>query len=434
MLLFRENDHVFARRNGGLHPQAPVTASSNEFKSTAEKEDVFDRLSMSEKECKVAFPELTRDITDAVGRGKFTFEKSDPEYKGLVQGRIKGGKLYILTTAPDTTPEILHQRTAILHQISRALSTAPSALPDTHFAFVINDSPKNNSWAFARPNKPSPYNIWLMPSFAFWSWPTPTLGTIDDVLSRIASIEHTTPFTAKIDKAAWRGTAWFNPLGYPRLRHDLLLASKNKSWADIQKLESVQGKPANALPIHDFCKYKYVVYTEGVTYSGRLPYHQACASVLITAPLTYLTTTAWSIRPIYAEALMQGHAKVEQSKTRKTLELLPSVADWRDANAVYVAPDFSNLEIVVEFLQAHPEVAERIARNQRETVVGGGYLSPAAETCYWRALIRGWAGIARASEGWGDVRGERFETWILKEVVQRREGTLGKSSGPGAPG
>ncbi|KAF2243396.1 hypothetical protein BU26DRAFT_437108 [Trematosphaeria pertusa] len=397
-----------------------------------------DHLYLEEEQCRTTFPTLFREVDDAVARGNFVFEKSNPDYQGLVQGRIKDGKLYVLSAAPDTVDEIHHERTAILSQVHRALLTSPSPLPDIHFAYVINDSPKNNSWAFARPNKPSTYNTWLMPAFAFWSWPSPALGAMDDILNRIESVEKELAWDKKNDKAVWRGTPWFNPLGHPTLRQDLLKAARGKEWADVAGFNMSNGMEAtNILQIEDFCRYKYVVYTEGVTYSGRLPYHQACGSVLLTPPLTYLTHTAWLMRPIHADyllALFDQANKTHESpafnspRYRPPPALLPSVKGWREANAIYVDPKFSNLESVILFLRSHPDVAKRIAQNQRDAVVMAGYLSTAAETCYWRGLIRGWASVAKVDNGWGEELGERFETWILRQVTERRDMVRGKNS------
>jgi len=90
---------------------------------------------------------------------------------------------------------------------------------------------------------------------------------------------------------------------------------------------------------------------------------------------------------------------------------------YEAANAIYVTPYFSDLEALVLFLWRRPDVTRRIARNQRKLVVGGGYLSMAAELCYWRGLIRGWASMAKVDEGQtGFDEGERYETWLLKQV------------------
>ncbi|KAH7393062.1 glycosyl transferase family 90-domain-containing protein [Pyrenochaeta sp. MPI-SDFR-AT-0127] len=390
-------------------------------------------LNLEERECRDTFPLLFSDIDASVARGQFVFPKSVPDYKGLVQGRILNGKLYILTTSPDTLPEILHQRTAVLSQIYRAITTSPSPLPDTHFAFCINDVPKNNSWAFSRPNKETKYNTWLMPSFASWSWPKANLGVIDDVLSRIDHVERDVKWEKKVDKAVWRGTPWFNPIGHPNLRKDLLKATKQKDWADVEALSTVSNA-TNSINIEDFCRFRYVVYTEGVTYSGRLPYHQACGSVLITAPVTWLTTSGLLLRPIAAEELVRGfeqpvkkHVAIPKRTVLPLAGALPTVEKWQDANAIYVKPDFSDLEDVVRFLRSWPEVARRIAQNQRDTVVGGGYLSLAAETCYWRALIRGWAAAAKVDgHEWSEQVGKRYETWLLEEVSNMRDGTRGR--------
>ncbi|CAO2648504.1 Nn.00g077710.m01.CDS01 [Neocucurbitaria sp. VM-36] len=391
-------------------------------------------LNLEDEECRSSFPSLFADIDSSVARGKFSFSKSDPDYKGLVQGQIKDGKLYILTAASDTLPEILHQRTAILSQIHRALLTSPSPLPDTYFAVCINDVPKNNTWAFARPNKQSKYNTWLMPSFASWSWPKTNLGTMDDVLGRIEAVEMELKWEEKLDKVIWRGTAWFNPIGHPNLRKDLLKATRENEWADVEAL-STAGNATNSLKIEDFCRYKYVLYTEGVTYSGRLPFHQACGSVLITAPLTWVTTSALLLRPIDADNLMSSfedrvksyRARGSEKSSSTQQAILNPVATWQEANAIYVKPDFSNLESVILLLRSHPEVAQRLAQSQQERFVRQGYLSLAAETCYWRVLIRGWATVAETEDqGWGKEENERYENWLLKEVSRKSEGTRGK--------
>jgi hypothetical protein len=67
---------------------------------------------------------------------------------------------------------------------------------------------------------------------------------------------------------------------------------------------------------------------------------------------------------------------------------LGTVQSYEEANAVYVESDFSDPEGLIEFLQHNEDVAWRIARNQRETVVERGYLGLVVEMCYWRSLIR----------------------------------------------
>jgi hypothetical protein len=235
---------------------------------------------------------------------------------------------------------------------------------------------------------------------------------MDDTLRRIDDVENM-GWDVKENKAIWRGTVWFNPLGYPNLRKNLIAVTKGHTeWANVAPLNAT-----NALSIEDFCRYKYIVYTEGVTYSGRLPYHQACESVLIMAPLTWVTMSAMAIKPIWAGDLFRGSG-VDIDVDRKrivTPGLLAPVTSYREANAIFVEPDFSNMRSVIKFLRERPSVARRIAQNQRELIIGGRYLSNAAEVCSWRALIRGWSEAAKIDETeWGDSQGERYETWLLK--------------------
>lgn len=67
---------------------------------------------------------------------------------------------------------------------------------------------------------------------------------------------------------------------------------------------------------------------------------------------------------------------------------------------------------MVKWLRANPAIAEGIARRQRAQFVGSGILGEAAETCYWRALVRGWSSVVvldgKWSEGAGGVRWETF--------------------------
>lgn len=61
-------------------------------------------------------------------------------------------------------------------------------------------------------------------------------------------------------------------------------------------------------------------------------------------------------------------------------------------------------------------IAEAIADKQHELFYEGGYLSPAAETCYWRALIRCWSTVVEAEGSeWSEYKGVRWELFSLGE-------------------
>lgn len=96
------------------------------------------------------------------------------------------------------------------------------------------------------------------------------------------------------------------------------------------------------------------------------------------------------------------------------------VASGPNQNYVEVERDFSDLDAVMVHLIANPEEAKRIADNNVKTF-RERYLTMAAEACYWRALIEGWASVSfepdlyeRKRNGGNSRkrRGMRFENYV----------------------
>lgn len=393
--------------------------------------ELLDNLSLTTAQCDALFPGLTWSIQDVVSQGPFTLHpKTSP-----VLGRIHhANQLTILKSQrkSDLSTEMLASRTASLHQIHRALLTAPPSdppLPDTLFALNFQDQPFGTSWSYSRQADPASRpgaadgdpdaRTFLMPHFSFWAWKLPFIGSMARAAAAIAQIEAATPFADKIPKAVWRGTTWFNSVQNPRLRGNLISATKDKPWADVEALRwdgaSGHGErtAANALMIEDFCRYKYVLHTEGVTYSGRFQFLQMCGSVVLTPPIHWAQHVTHLVRPLFSNTLpgLEGRWKTgEMTRRAWPVEYRPE-----EANMVFVAPDWADLADVVGWLEENPKVAEGIARRQRETFVEGGYFSTAAEMCYWRALIRGWSEVVRVDEKELAETGEgqTFEAFIL---------------------
>lgn len=308
-------------------------------------------------------------------------------------------QLFILSGARkgDMSSTMLHRQTATVHQLYRALKTSPEILPNTSFAFGTQDQPVSSAMAYARPVvSPSHKRIFPMPHFSFWSWPLPFINSVPAAARAISAIEESTPFAEKDPRAVWRGTTWFNSGAgsHPRLRQELVKAAAGAPWADVQGLEWTQGgtKAVNAIDIHAFCGYKYVIQTEGIGYSGRLQFHQLCESVVLSPPLEWLQHTTHLVRPAFSSTILGSGAGFPTAYER---ERWPEEYPVAEANMIFVASDWSDLEAIINWLEGHQDVAARIARNQRRTFHEDGYLSPAAEACYWRSLLRVWAGLAR---------------------------------------
>lgn len=449
---------------------------------------LLSNLSLTSAQCAAAFPGLTRPIDDAVSQGAFTLDPGAAA-AAPVLGRIRAGQLRVLRAQPrrDLSAEMLDARAAALHQLHRALLAAPPAdgpLPDTTFALNFLDQPSGGggaAWAYSAQADPASRpgaggggggggdgdgdgdeghtgaaRTFLMPHFSFWAWRLPFVGSMARAAAAIDRVEaeaHPT-FASKAARAAWRGTAWFNSVGSPRLRGDLLAAARGKAWADVEALrwDGARGgaggaggfgggrTASNALPVEDFCRYRYVLHTEGVTYSGRFQFLQLCASVVITPPLGWLQHATHLVRPVFSDTLLlgaegeeggerggegeeqgqgqgQGEGRTRWEPDPATRRAWPVSYAPEEANIVFVRPDWSDLEEVILWLEAHPGVGEGIARRQRATFAGGGYYSPAAEACYWRALVRGWSEVVRVDEGRlegvaaGD--GQTFEAFVL---------------------
>ncbi|KAI8957399.1 hypothetical protein F5Y11DRAFT_339850, partial [Daldinia sp. FL1419] len=325
---------------------------------------------------------------------------------------------------------MLQHRSATLHQISNALLTAPGTepLPSTILSFNHNDDPTSPALTYSRPSDPS-FNgagkhFFAIPHFSFYSWPISSVRSFPRAAAAISALESRLPsWQDKDPRAVWRGTTWFNsPRGGARLRHDLVLTARGKPWADIEPLAA---NGSNALMIEDFCRYKYILHTEGVTYSGRFQYHQLCASVVLTPPIAWMQHLTHLARPVFSYQL--DGVKRTASETAEG-KLVPYPAAWvkaawpkeydpQEANIVFVAPDWSDLESTIEWLEKHPKVAEGIASRQRELFDGGGYFSPAAEMCYWRALLRGWSKVVRTEgQGFENLEEIPWEEFSLKEI------------------
>lgn len=423
----------------GKKPKGPQNGSSasHALHKGPHPLEILNNLSLTTSQCEASFPGLTWSIDDVVSQGPFNLHpKSSP-----VLGRIHhANQLTILKSQrkADLSAEMLASRTASLHQIHRALLTAPPSdppLPDTVFALNFQDQPFGTSWAYSRQADPASRpgaadadtdaRTFLMPHFSFWAWKLPFVGSMARAAARVEAVEAVhRRFADKIPKAVWRGTTWFNSVQNPRLRGNLIVATRGKPWADVEALRwdgtasrdtagHGERTAANALPIEDFCRYKYVLHTEGVTYSGRFQFLQMCGSVVLTPPIHWAQHVTHLVRPLFSNTLpgLEGGWKTgEMSKREWPVGYGPG-----EANMVFVAPDWADLEDVVGWLEENPKVAEGIARRQRETFVEGGYFSPAAETCYWRALIRGWADVVRVDEkelaDIGD--GQTFEAFVL---------------------
>jgi hypothetical protein len=75
---------IYCLHNGALSNKHP-------------SKEMLDSLHLTDTQCKIMFPGLTKEIDDAVARGPFDLKKQNANYTGMVQGRIRDGNLYIIS-------------------------------------------------------------------------------------------------------------------------------------------------------------------------------------------------------------------------------------------------------------------------------------------------------------------------------------------------
>lgn len=211
----------------------------------------------------------------------------------------------------------------------------------------------------------------------------------------------------KIPQVVWRGAV--EGLGSHDVRAGLVTASAGQPWSDVQALDWSNQTNIDTLLLgmEDHCSYQFLAQTEGNTYSGRLKSLLNCHSVLLSHRLDWIE---------HFHHLLQPSGKTQ--------------------NYVQTRRDFSDLPKKMSSLLKPSNIrsTQNIADNARATF-RERYLTPAAEACYWRALIRGWAGVQTFEvKGWKDrmvddpttgrkkvkrtMRGAPFEAYAIMEEVE----------------
>ncbi|KAK6530392.1 hypothetical protein TWF694_003747 [Orbilia ellipsospora] len=350
----------------------PVGATDESRSTAFDSASNSNDLRLSTSQCDIYFPGLYREIESSVARGNIGPIKPVSR-SGYITARIYNNELYVVGEGKN----VWHRHQSTIQAISRAIVTSPEPLPNVLLPLLLNDHPSSNVISLARSPAPKEVNnTFLMPDYAFWSWPEPKIGAWTEARERISKMDK--HFKDKSDIAIWRGTVHWNS----DTRGKLLNVTRGKHWADVQELQ--WGK--NDLTIEQFCQNKFLVYTEGVTYSGRLAYFTQCHSVIITTPFKWF----------------QHYTHLFRSSGPK--------------QNIVIINDWSELESTIEHLIANPDQAEIVADNLVSTF-RDLYLTPAAVNCYWRKLIRGYAEVTMGGKETEVLkvadRGVRWESFAV---------------------
>ncbi|KAF9636660.1 putative duf821 domain-containing protein [Lasiodiplodia theobromae] len=285
----------------------------------------------------IAFPKLYTEINrahDHFGPSSIKqdqvkiYRERKPWAHAQIHVLIHTGQLYIIDYMQGASN--VARGYAGLSSLYRALIAVddPTTIPNVEFILDIEDTPVLDA--------PADRIVWAwnrpMKNLNTWVAPDFDGWAVSSYISfrdRLRHIEE--PFALKIPKAAWRGNI------NNGVREALMAVVNNTSsdgWADVATMKG------HRLHMAEFCKYMFAIHTEGIAWSGRLRYLQNCESVAV--------------------------------------------------NYIAVRNDFSDLEEKIKHYLARPALAERIAKTSAATF-RDRYLTPAAEACYWRRMVRSWA-------------------------------------------
>ncbi|KAM3416007.1 hypothetical protein BST61_g9494 [Cercospora zeina] len=323
---------------------------------------------LTASQCDAAFPKLYQEIDRA--RAHFNGKKITEKHIELSGGNDGGvrflivdSQVRIVETRGLFREDFRYRIIALAQQVVQAVAAADAAgepIPNIEFTVVVDDiavlDKKNPGalWAFTRKSAdPRQDNLWLIPSFHFFGAPPEAEGyrTMQG-----KSRKHDSPLAQKIPQVVWRGALWTNEV----VRRPLLQVTADKEWANVSSMD--WGKPDTVIPMDEFCKYRYTINTEGRSWSARMTHLFNCDSLLFVHDVEWIAH--------YYHLIKTG------------------------ANAVRVRRDFSDLESSILHCNENLEEAQQIADQAKKTF-RERYTTPAAAACYWRKLMRTWAGTVK---------------------------------------
>ncbi|KAK4690016.1 hypothetical protein P7C73_g85, partial [Tremellales sp. Uapishka_1] len=400
---------TFAHQSTATEFTLPLLPSSYSYNSPNVQTNFTDAENrhLSQHECLVRYPELYVEADRAnayyAKRGGIKQSDVDEAEADGASARlvILDNKLFVKAFYGG-----INTRTqAAIAAVYGTLMTSPEPMPDVDFVIQTSDGGGGVHPHFVLCRKASQPELWLMPDFGFFAWPEPGVGSYSQVRAESLLFEETKldlqlsssdPSTIrhdswekKIKKLMWRGSPMVE------VRQDLLRASKDQSWSDVQELnwgavnQDQEGREKNNGDIKtpaEHCQWGFLAHVEGWAYSGRLKYLQQCRSVIVTHPLEYIQH--------YHHLLISSEKDPKQNIVEVPLPLeehLPA--------AMEALLDPTNQE-------RRERIVENSWRDMRE-----GYISPAANECYYRYALRAYAEVQAFKPELGE--GVPYESFLL---------------------
>lgn len=354
-----------------------------------------DNLGLSEDQCDIAFPKQYTDIQNNVANltaNPITLSDLDIQdgQDERIRAMIYNGELFIISRQGHTW---IQNGVATVHALQRALAAFPDrkSLPNIEFFLYTHDVVGENRavWTYTKPADVTDFmNQWLMPDFGFWAWPHSHIGSYNYIRNEMRKFEDQLDFEDKTPQLVWRGNKGTAPH-----RSSFSKATDGRDWANVSGIDwgHIDDERSSYLSLWDHCRFQMVMDISGRSWSGKGKYIQNCESVYVTHISKWLKTITYALE-----------------------------VDGPEQNFVQVKEDWSDLEEKVKDVLQSPSTAKRIAGKGAKDF-RDRYLTPAAEACYWRALIRGYGKVSFEPNLYEEdgitLRGAPFEAVAISPMM-----------------
>lgn len=369
--------------------------------SKAVQEDLSLSSSVCAKEFPLFYPQLQDNAAVWKQRGGLNSSHVEAAWKESEGGSayviISDGRVFIRNLTHDWQSRVKAMLALLQSAVESASWEERQEMEGIEFVFSTADKDGTHNddgagWVLDKrvTDKPGQY---LIPDFSFAAWPEAGIATYAEFRREAEKVNQKWPWKTKKDKLFWRG----DPNTGSPFRQSLLQQNNSADadqWSDIQRTSFWESGFSKIILPEDHCEHKYLLHSEGNSYSGRSKYILGCSSAVVMHRLEW---------------------------TQHFHPALIGATDHADRNIIEMSgPLFEGLGSKIKELQAQDRrslkswvssappssEAATVAANAHRTLTQR-YLSPAATACYIRAALHSYStAMDRAS--WNKGRGPRL--------------------------
>lgn len=414
-------------------PPPPPPSPNGQQRIAPLPDHLHNRLTLPSPVCEQEFPLLYPQLHDLRRHWSSGISLSDVDRLeaaaksqdrwGWARVLVRDGRLWIRTLFPSPDTRLA----ALLSQLNDAVLSSPEPLPPLDLVISSGDkdgfpgAESGPSWVLTKLiNNSQAKGNFLAPDFGFKGWPEAQAPTYPEVVALQKQVEQQYPWDRKDDRAFWRGF----PNMYP-IRKDLmdrtrpsshLSPTSSDAWSDVfaTTFGGETGPEFRPLvKLQDHCQRKYLIHSEGNSYSGRSKYLLSCHAITIAHKMEWtqhfhpaLISSPTSPSQNFIELPGPGFDGLEE--TVRALWASDHDPKSSAASSQGYLDKARNKYHTVDTLPAR-----QIADNARDSL-RDRYLTSAATMCYYRAALKVYGDLLKfdpkVHEGNGAAPGKMLGT------------------------